>query len=389
MTVAPFTVGVSDTTLDDLRQRLVRARFATRTASAAWQSGTDPDYLRELTTYWRTTFDWRAREREINAVPHYIADVNNMSVHFVHVPGVRGPEQPPPLPLILSHGWPSSFLEMLPLVPLLTDPGRHGADPADAFDVVIPSLPGFAFSSLPRTGPVTRPFIADLWVDLMTNVLGYHRFGAYGGDIGASVTSFLGACHPSHIVGIHLIHPAMPTAIDPNQPPTAAEQAYLNQREVEDEVDGGYSAIQMTRPDTIAAALIDSPVGLAAWMVDKYRAWSDCQGDLTTRFSHDTLLTMITLYWATGTIGSSFRTYYDYVHTPPRPLVTVPTGVTLTIEDRGYPRELAERSYSDIRHWREPTVGGHFLPLEEPTLLAEELRTFFRPLRTAAHRDKL
>jgi pimeloyl-ACP methyl ester carboxylesterase len=213
----------------------------------------------------------------------------------------------------------------------------------------------------------------------MTDVLGYRRFGAYGGDIGAGVTNFLAARHPELVIGIHLIHPALPTAID--HPLTSAEQAYLDRRKVEDEEDGGYSAIQITRPDTIAAALIDSPVGLAAWIVDKYRAWSDCHGDIATRFSFDTLLSILTLYWATGTIGSSFRTYYDYSHNPERPLVTVPTGVTLTTEDIGYPRELAERSYSDIRHWREPTAGGHFFPLEEPELLAKELRNFFQPLR--------
>jgi pimeloyl-ACP methyl ester carboxylesterase len=302
-----------------------------------------------------------------------------MSVHFLHVPGARVPGQPAPLPLILSHGWPSSFIEMLPLLPLLTDPGSNGGEPADAFDVVIPSLPGFAFSQLPTAEPVTRSLIADLWAKLMTDILGYRRFGAYGGDIGAGVTNYLAARHPERVIGIHLIHPALPSAIA--QPLTSAEQAYLDHRKVEDEEDGGYSAIQITRPDTIAAALIDSPVGLAAWIVDKYRAWGDCHGDIATRFSFDTLLSILTLYWATGTIGSSFRTYYDYAHNPERPLVTVPTGVTLTTEDIGYPRELAERSYSDIRHWREPTAGGHFLPLEEPELLAKELRSFFRPLR--------
>jgi pimeloyl-ACP methyl ester carboxylesterase len=368
-----------------LRRRLTHARFVTRTTSTPWQAGTDPDYLRELVAYWTNTFDWRTYEREINAIPQYLADVDGLSIHYLHIPGVRVTGQAEPLPLILSHGWPSSFIEMLLLLPLLTDPGNHGGDSADAFDVVIPSLPGFAFSQVPTAKPVTRPLIADLWANLMTDVLGYRRFGAYGGDIGASITNFLGTRHPERVIGIHLIHPALPTAITPTQPLTSAEQAYLDRRKVEDEEDGGYSTIQITRPDTIAAALIDSPVGLAAWIVDKYRAWGDCHGDIATRFSFDTLLSILTLYWATGTIGSSFRTYYDYAHNPERPLVTVPTGVTLTTEDIGYPRELAERSYSDIRHWREPTVGGHFFPLEEPELLAEELRSFFRPLRTQGY----
>jgi pimeloyl-ACP methyl ester carboxylesterase len=284
-------------------------------------------------------------------------------------------------PLILSHGWPSCFVEMLPLLPLLTSPEEHGGNATDVFDIVIPSLPGFAFSGLPERGQLTRPFIADLWDRLMTEVLGCERYGAYGGDIGAGITNFLGARHENHVSGIHMIHPAMPASIDPKQPPTAAEQAYFDMRTLEDEVDGGYSAIQITRPDTIAAALIDSPVGLAAWIVDKYRAWSDCHGDISTRFSFDTLLTIITLYWVTGSIGSSFRTYYDYKHNPPLPKIKVPTGVTLSVEDRIYPRELANRTYSDIRHWSNPGVGGHFFPLEEPALLANELHTFFRPLR--------
>jgi pimeloyl-ACP methyl ester carboxylesterase len=388
MTMVPFSIHFPDSVLDDLQTRLTHTRFVTRTASIPWQAGADPDYLRGLVAYWATTFDWRAHERALNTFPQYIADIDGLAVHFLHVRGARVPEQPAPLPLILSHGWPSSFVEMLPLLPLLTDPASQGGDSADAFDVVIPSLPGFAFSQLPSAAPVTRPLIADLWARLMTDVLGYQRFGAYGGDIGASVTNFLGARHPGRVIGIHLIHPALPTAIAPNQPLTRAEQAYLDRRKIEDEQDGGYSAIQITRPDTIAAALIDSPVGLAAWIVDKYRAWSDCHGDIATRFSYDTLLTILTLYWATGAIGSSFRTYYDYAHNPERPLVTVPTGITLTTEDIGYPRELAERSYSDIRHWREPTVGGHFFPLEEPELLAEELRVFFRPFRVQGHRHE-
>jgi pimeloyl-ACP methyl ester carboxylesterase len=192
---------------------------------------------------------------------------------------------------------------------------------------------------------------------------------------------WLGIRDPDRVVGIHLIHPKLPTTIDPDRPLSTAEQAYLDRREVEDETDGGYSAIQATRPDTLAAALMDSPQDWPPGSWTSIEPGATATGDLETRFSRDDLLTIITLYWATGTIGSSFRTYYDYPHNPPRPLITVPTGVTLTVEDVGYPRELAERSYTDIRHWRVPTAGGHFLPLEEPELLAGELRSFFRSLR--------
>jgi pimeloyl-ACP methyl ester carboxylesterase len=380
MSPSPFAIDVPDAVLRDLADRLGRTRFPRRTA-AAWRAGTDPDYLRELVSYWRDGFDWRARERELNAVPQFIAEIDGQRVHFVHVRATGSEQGPPPLPLVLTHGWPSSFVEMLPLVAPLTDPAGQGGGPGDAFDVVIPSLPGFAFSDLPAEGPVTAPVIADLWARLMIDVLGYRRFGAYGGDLGSHVTGFLGAGHRDRVVGIHTHHPNLHPVLDGGPPLSAAEQGYLAARQAEQGDDGGYAEIQSTRPDTLAAALIDSPAGLAAWLVEKYRAWSDCGGELESRFSKDTLLTIITLYWVTGTIGSSFRSYFDDDLTPPLPVVDVPTGITLTPEDRDYPREYAERSYPDIRLWSGPTRGGHFLALEEPDLLAADLRAFFRPLR--------
>ncbi|HZE51449.1 MAG TPA: epoxide hydrolase [Jatrophihabitantaceae bacterium] len=379
-TVSPFTVDVPADVLRDLRDRLDRTRFPQPTAPG-WQAGTDPDYLRELVAYWRDGFDWRARERELNSVPQFTAEVDGQRVHFVHVRACDSTPGHASIPLILTHGWPSSFVEMLPLVARLTDPGGQGSDPIDAFDVVIPSLPGFAFSDLPTEGPLTAPVIADRWARLMTDVLGYPRFGAYGGDIGSHVTGFLGARHPAHVLGIYTHHPNLHPTVDDAMPLSPAEQRYLAARQAEPGTDDGYAAIQSTRPDTLAAALIDSPGGLAAWLVEKYRAWGDCGGDVESRFSKDTLLTIITLYWATGTIGTSFRSYFDDDQTPPMPRVDVPTGITLTPEDRGYPREYAERSYSDIRQWTGPTRGGHFLALEEPDLLAADLRSFFRPLR--------
>ncbi len=375
---SPFEIHFSDSDLADLQERLLRTRFTIPTTPNPWESGVDPKYLRDLVRYWRNGFDWRAREEELNAFPHFKTEIGDTTIHFIHVRG-SGSSNTNSLPLLLTHGWPSSFVEMLALLPLLTQPEQHGADPADAFDVVIPSLPGFLFSSLPSES-LTRPAIADLWDRLMTDVLGYERYGAYGGDIGASVTNFLGANHSDHIVGIHLIHPAMAQITDSDNP-TREEISYVELRAHEDEIDGGYSAIQITRPDTIAASLIDSPAGLAAWIIDKYRAWSDCQGDLSSRFSFDTLLTIITLYWMTKCIGTSFKTYYDYKDNPSLPSIDVPTGITLSTEDRTYPRELADRTYTDIRHWSNPGTGGHFFPMEEPAILASELRQFFRSLR--------
>ncbi|HEY9409365.1 MAG TPA: epoxide hydrolase [Jiangellaceae bacterium] len=380
MAVSPLRVHVSDDILADLRARLARSRFGDRSGHHPWDAGADPDYLRDLVGSWAQGFDWRARESALNAYPHYVADVAGRQLHFLHVPGRRpvGADAPPPL--LLSHGWPSSFVEMLPLVDRLTDPAAFGDAVAPAFDVLVPSLPGFLYSELPH-GPLTRASMAATLHALMTDELGYERYGAFGGDIGGAVTGWLGALHPDQVVGVHMIHPPFPGSFD-DHPLTPAEQAFLDAEEAYDATDGGYSAMMETRPDTVAAALIDSPVGLAAWIVDKYRDWSDCGGDVETRFDRDTLLTILTLYWATGTIGSSFRQYLDYRHNTPRPAITVPAAFTLSTEPSmaGFPREIAERACTDVRHWNEPGRGGHFLPLEEPDLMAAELRGFFGSL---------
>jgi pimeloyl-ACP methyl ester carboxylesterase len=370
MTAEPFTIAVPDDVLDDLRERLIRTRFTTASDSVYWAAGVDPGYLRELVGYWAGDFDWRAAEARLNAYPHYIADVGGRRVHYVHLRGGA----PGALPLILSHGWPSSFVEMLPVAERLTD------DPADAFDVVVPSLPGFLFSELPD-GPFTRRGVAEMWHALMTHVLGYERYGAFGGDIGGAVTQWLGALYPSQVVGVHLTMGVMPGNFD-DRPPTDEEQAFLDAVNAYDETDRGYSEIMCTRPDTVAAALIDSPAGLAAWIVDKYRDWSDCDGDLESRWDKETLLTIATLYWVTGTIGSSFRQYYDYRANDPLPQVTVPAAVTLSHEPifAGLPKSLPERIYPDLRHWSTPRRGGHFAAHEEPDLIADELRGFFRTL---------
>jgi pimeloyl-ACP methyl ester carboxylesterase len=376
MSVSDFRIDIPDDVLADLRERIARTRFTSASAAQPWEAGTDPGYLRSLLAYWADGFDWRKTESELNLLPHHTADVAGQRIHFVHVRAARRPDGAGrgPLPLILTHGWPSSFVEMLPLIPPLTDPARPGG----AFDLVIPSLPGFLFSELPD-GPMTRETIARTWHALMTDVLGYPRYGAFGGDIGSAVSGWLGALHPESVAGVHTIHPSPPTDLEDL---SAAERAFLGAVDAFDEKDRGYSEIMGTRPDTIAAALMDSPAGLAAWIVDKYRAWSDCGGDLESRFDRDHLLTVLTLYWATGTIGSSFRQYYDWGRNPPRPPITVPAGVTLSAEPlmRDLPRSLAERTFPDLRQWRGPTVGGHFMATEEPELLATDLRTFFGSL---------
>ncbi|RAO06150.1 epoxide hydrolase family protein [Micromonospora noduli] len=375
MSFSSFRIDVPDAVLDDLRARLARTRFTDRSGNQPWQGGVDPDYLRDLVSYWHDGYDWRAREAELNAYPQHLAVVGGRKLHFLHVRATRPAGTPAPLPLILSHGWPSSFVEMLPLVDRLTSPAGGG------FDVVVPSLPGFGFSEVPDE-PVTRALLARTLHELMTDVLGYERYGAFGGDVGGVVTGWLGALYPEQVAGIHMIHPPFPASFDA-RPLSAAEQAYLDAEAAYDETDGGYSAIMGTRPDTLAAALADSPAGLAAWLVDKYRDWSDNHGDLASSIDTDTLLTIITLYWATGTIGSSFRQYADFDHNTPRPDITVPAAFTVSTEPSmaNFPREIAERACTDIRHWSEPGRGGHFMPLEEPGLLASEMRQFFTSLR--------
>jgi pimeloyl-ACP methyl ester carboxylesterase len=270
---------------------------------------------------------------------------------------------------------------MLAVAQRLADPAAHGGDPADAFDVVVPSLPGFLYSE-PPAEPFTRRRVAGIWHELMTGALGYQRFGAFGGDIGGGVTEWLGALYPGDVAGVHVTSALIPGNFD-RKPPDREERAFLKAMSTYDESNQGYAAIMSTRPDTIAAALTDSPAGLAAWIIDKYRDWSDCGGDLETRWDKDTLLTVATLYWATGSIGSSFGEYYHYDLDEPLPEITVPAAVTLTSEP-GYtncPRSFADRIFSDLRHWATPERGGHFMSHEEPEQTARELTGFFRPLR--------
>ncbi|WP_433337371.1 epoxide hydrolase family protein [Spirillospora sp. CA-294931] len=381
MTAQPFQISVPDAVLDDLRERLRRTRFTTASDSAFWAAGVDPAYLRELVAYWADGYDWRAAETALNAYPHFVAQVGGRQVHFVHLRGRRPGGAPAPLPLVMTHGWPSSFVEMLKAAERLADPASHGGDPADAFDVVVPSLPGFLFSELPD-GPFTRRGVAEIWHSLMTRTLGYRRFGAFGGDIGGGVTQWLGGLFPGEVAGVHVTSAVVTTDFS-ERPATPEEQAYLDHLAAYDETDLGYSEIMCTRPDTIAAALNDSPSGLLAWIADKYRDWTDCGDDLESKWDRDTLLTVATLYWATGTIGTSFRQYYDYGKNRPVPPIAVPAAVTLSHEPMTahFPRSLAERIYSDLRHWSTPGRGGHFMAHEEPDQVAAELRAFFGPLR--------
>ncbi|HSN32998.1 MAG TPA: epoxide hydrolase [Ideonella sp.] len=384
MTPQSFTLHASDADLADLHERLARTRYPDRAPGEAWVWGTDPDWLRELVAYWRERFDWRAQEARLNAWPNFrvrMAAFDGLPLHFLHVSG-KGPR---PLPLLLAHGWPGSVFEFLELIPLLTDPAAHGGDAADAFTVVAPSLPGYGLSFEPGQRRFSVEEMAEVLVALMVDVLGFERFGTQGGDWGAFVTSRLALVHPGRVVGLHLN--LLPLRRDPKlAAESAAEAAYVEQlrRWLKDET--GYQAIQGTRPQTLAAALADSPAGLAAWIGEKFRAWSDCDGVVERAIDRDTMLANISLYWFSGAIGSSFWPYYARMHGPwPIPdgrTVDVPAGYAeFPREILRPPRVLAERMFSDIRRWSVMPRGGHFAALEQPAALAEEIRAFFAPLR--------
>jgi len=381
MKIEPFVVNVPQSTLDDLRDRLARTRWPDEIEGAGWDYGTNLAYLKELVEYWGTRFDWRVQEKLLNSFPHFRTVIDGVRIHFVHVRS-KGPQ---PTPLIITHGWPSTFFEMYKIIPLLTDPARCGGDPRDAFDVVAPSLPGYGFSDPPRTRGWTSVKTANLWAKLMTEVLGFDRFAAHGGDVGAGVTSRLGLLHPQRLIGIHVTSVVPPYLGPGSAPLTQAERAHLELEQRWEREEDGYGHIQGTRPQSLAYALNDSPAGLAAWIVEKFRAWSECGDDVERCFTKDDLLTNITLYWATQTINASIRHYYESRHNP-QPFtqgirVTVPCGVCMTTEevDRT-PREWAERTY-DVRRYTLMPHGGHFAALEAPDLLVDDIRAFFRMLR--------
>ncbi len=388
--VTPFRIDVPDAVLADLAVRLDRTRLADEVDDGDWNRGMHRGYLASLLRYWRHQFDWRAQEAALNRLPHGRVELDGLGVHVIQVRG-RGPN---PLPLILTHGYPDSFIRFLNLIPRLTDPAAHGGDAADAFDVVVPSLPGYGFSDRPKKSGTTFR-IGELWHTLMTDVLGYRRYGAHGGDWGSTVTEQLARSHAGAVVGIHLTDVPFWHQFQKPSDPSAAEQAYFADTEAWIKDDGAYALIQGTRPSSLAPALNDSPAGLAAWIVEKFQRWSDCGGDVERRFSKDLLLTNVMTYWVGGSIGSAFLPYYDFTSAGVLRWIAeavkqwvgssdVPAAFAMFPKDISHPpRAWAERFFN-VQRWTEMPRGGHFAALEEPDLLAADLRTFFRPLRSAA-----
>jgi pimeloyl-ACP methyl ester carboxylesterase len=376
-----FALNVADTAITDLRERLARTRFPDQAPGEPWAYGTNVDYLRGLTEYWRTAFDWRTQEARLNAFPQFKAPLHDIDVHFLHVPG-KGPN---PCPLLLMHGWPGSVFEFIDLIPRLTDPASFGGDPADAFTVVAPSLPGYGMSFRPGQKRFGIEEIADCLAGLMTETLGYHRFAAQGGDWGGITASRMGYAHADKLIGIHVNLLAVRRDGSMLSDPSPEERKYLDELADWLKEETGYQWIQGTRPQTLSFGLTDSPAGLAAWIVEKFRAWSDCNGDVERVFTRDQLLANISLYWFTGAIGSSFFPYYFRMHRPwPIPeggTIAVPAGYSeFPREILRAPRSLAERTYADIRRWTVMPRGGHFAAMEQPAALADDIRAFFRPL---------
>ena len=383
MAVTPFEVQVPDEVLDDLKDRLGRTRWPGEIPGAGWDYGSNLDYIKELVEYWRTGFDWRAQEAYLNSFPQFRTQVDGMGIHFYHVKG-NGPN---PIPIIITHGWPSSIFEILKLIPLLSDPGAHGGDAADAFDVIVPSMPGYGFSDHTRERGMNVARIAELWNKLMTENLGYARYGAQGGDWGANITVRLGYAFPDQLIGVHAtsVGTAQPHLGPGSRPLSDAEKALLSRREDWQRNEGGYAHIQGTKPQTLSYGLNDSPAGLAAWIVEKWRTWSDCNGDVESVYTKDELLTNVTIYWVTQTINSSVRLYYENNYNPwsyePGTGVTVPCALAIFPKEISQPpREFAER-HLNVQQWTEMPSGGHFAAIEKPQMLADDVKNFFRPLR--------
>lgn len=385
MSIDSFSISIDDKTLNDLRVRLENTRWAQDFSNDDWQYGTNGKYLKELVDYWLNTYDWRKQESAMNQWPQFKTVIDDVPIHFIHARG-KGPN---PTPIILTHGWPCTFWDYKKLIEPLTNPAAFGGDPANSFDVVIPSLPGFGFST-----PLTKPGVnfwetGDLWVKLM-EALGYKRFAAHGGDWGSFITTYLGHRHADRLIGAH-VNLTMPLDIhaggvvpDEDYGPEDLEQKAKNEAFGLNE--SGYMALQLTKPQTPAFGLNDSPVGLCAWILEKRRTWSDCDGNVESCYTKDDLLTNVMIYWVTQCYGTSARFYYEAAHNlwqashQTMPMVQAPTGVAVFAKELViHPRRWAERYYN-VKRWTEFSTGGHFPAMEKPAELVADIHAFFAEL---------
>lgn len=381
--ISPFSLAIAEDVLVDLRHRLRATHWPDEVSAEPWQYGPPVSYMQDVVRYWLDRYDWRQQEARINGFHQYTTEIDGLAIHFIHERGV-GPE---PMPLVLTHGWPGSFVEMLRIIPILTDPVAHGGRAEDAFTVVVPSIPGHGFSARPTRPGMNYSVVADMWVTLMER-LGYSRFGTQGGDWGSWVSAALALQYPDRIRGLHLnyLSTRFRPGISSSDPPVSdEEQVYLDRVGKWAETEGAYIAIQSTKPLTLGYGLTDSPAGLAAWLLEKFRSWSDCVSVPDEAIALDELLTNVMIYWVTNTAHSAARFYSGSrerpFHLAAGEKILPPCGVvTLPRELPMPPRSWAERAFN-IVHWTSLPRGGHFAAFEQPELLAEDIRAFFRPLR--------
>lgn len=382
-TIRPFRCEVPDSQIEDLRARLSRTRLPDQLDGAGWDYGTERNFLESLCNYWRDEFDWRKAEARFNAFPQFMTEINGEQLHFYHI---RSPE-PNATPLIITHGYPGSVAEFLDIFGPLSNPAAYGGDPSDAFHVVAPSIPGYGFSGPTRHRGFNSAKAADINVRLM-ELLGYDRYIAQGGDWGSAIAREMAAKQPDRIIGLH-VNLIIGFPPDPNNPLAGLdekERAAIAWKREYDANEAGYQAIQSTKPQSLAYGLTDSPIGLASWIVEKFRTWSDCNGDIERSFTKDQLLENIMLYWVTGTINSAMRLYYESLG-PGRAAqgvepVNVPTGYAhFPREIRPTPRLWAEQIFKNIVRWTEMERGGHFAAHEQPEDFVKELRLFTRQVQ--------
>jgi len=385
-----FNISIEQPVMDDLKNRIANTRWTDELENSNWEYGTNKTYLKELCDYWQNDFDWRKQEKYLNSFRHFKSTVDDTAIHFIHAKG----EGNNTIPLLLIHGFPDSFVRFLKIIPLLTKEDENGL----SFDVVVPSTPGYGFSDIPSRKGMDTKHIASLFVKLMKEELGYEKFVAHGGDTGSDISEKIALYHPDSLLGIHITDVPWEHEIIPIDNPSKAEEKFKKDSTKWSMTEGAYAMIQSTKPQTLAYGLNDSPVGLAAWIIEKFKTWSDCDGNIENCFSKDELLTNITIYWATQTVNSAFRLYKEGIqrvmNAMYNPLAKinpfektgdkteVPTAFALFPKDiSSPPKEYAERFFN-VQRWTKLPRGGHFAAMEQPELLAADIRKYISRLVT-------